>query len=324
MINFTLFYDKLRKLKMDRLLSGLPEKIDAAMHESRQALLPKWKELITALPKSVPSVIDLNSPAISVGNIKDCDDETRNRIYELLHELKPWKKGPYNIYGIEIDTEWRSDLKWVRLKNHIKPLTGRKVLDVGCGNGYHCWRMSGADAALVIGIDPFLTFIAQFAAVNHFINSEKVYVLPIGIETLPKELRIFDTVFSMGVLYHRRSPFDHLLELKNTLKPGGELVLETLVIDGKKGEVLVPEGRYSKMPNVWFIPSCLTLESWLKRAGFKHIRLIDVNQTTIEEQRKTDWMVFESLSDFLDPKDNNKTIEGCTAPKRAIFLAESP
>jgi tRNA (mo5U34)-methyltransferase len=35
-------------------------------------------------------------------------------------------------------------------------------------------------------------------------------------------------------------------------------------------------------------------------------------------------MVFESLSDFLDPKDKNKTIEGYPAPKRAIFLAESP
>jgi len=309
---------------MDRFLAGLPGKIEAALHESRQALLPKWKDLIKAFPQPRPSLIDLNSTDICVGDYKDCDDTVRNKISELLQELKPWKKGPYNIYGVKIDTEWRSDLKWDRLKNHIRPLFGRKVLDVGCGNGYHCWRMSGAGAALVIGIDPFLTFIAQFAAVNHFISSEKVYVLPIGIETLPEELRIFDTVFSMGVLYHRRSPFDHLLELKNTLKPGGELVLETLVIDGKKGEVLVPEGRYSKMPNVWFIPSCLTLESWLKRAGFKHIRLIDVNQTTIEEQRKTDWMVFESLSDFLDPKDNNKTIEGCPAPKRAIFLAESP
>ena len=324
MIDYTSFYDRLQKFGMDRLLSGLPEKVDNALHESRQALFPKWKELINDLPKPVLSVIDLNSPEISVGNIKDCDDETRNRIYKLLHELKPWKKGPYNIYGLEIDTEWRSDFKWERLKNHIKPLTGRKVLDVGCGNGYHCWRMRGAGAELVIGIDPFLTFVAQFAAISHFIESEQVYVLPIGIEALPEGLRMFDTVFSMGVLYHRRSPFDHLAELKNCLKSEGELVLETLVIDGKRGEVLVPEGRYSKMHNVWFIPSCLTLESWLKRAGLKNIRLIEVNQTTTEEQRRTEWMVFESLSDFLDPKDKNKTIEGYPAPKRAIFLAESP
>jgi len=323
MIDYSPFYDRIQELKMDRLLAGLPEKIEAALHQSRQALLPKWKELIKALPQPSSSLIDLNSPDICVGDDKNCDDTVRNKISELLQELKPWKKGPYNIYGVKIDTEWRSDLKWDRLKNHIKPLPGRKVLDVGCGNGYHCWRMSGAGAELVIGIDPFLTFIAQFAAVNHFIGSEKVYILPLGIEALPEELRMFDTVFSMGVLSHRRSPFDHLAELKNCLKPDGELVLETLVIDGKKGEVLVPEGRYSKMHNIWFVPSCLTLESWLKRAGLKNIRLIDVNQTTTEEQRRTEWMVFESLSDFLDPKDNNKTIEGYPAPKRAIFLAGS-
>ena len=56
----------------------------------------------------------------------------------------------------------------------------------------------------------------------------------------------------MGVLYHRRSPIDHLLELKGCLQTGGELVLETLVIDGGLGEVLVPENRYAKMRNVWF------------------------------------------------------------------------
>jgi len=324
MIDYTSLYNRLQELKMDRLLPGLPEKIDRAMHESRQALLPRWKELIKSLPKPAPSLIDLSSQCIRVGDMKDCDDEIRNKIFGLLHELKPWKKGPYNIYGIEIDTEWRSDLKWDRLENHIKPLTGRKVLDVGCGNGYHCWRMRGAGAKLVIGIDPFLTFIAQFAAISHFIGPEQVYVLPLGIEAMPDELRIFDTVFSMGVMYHRRSPFHHLSELKNCLQAGGELVLETLVIDGKKGEVLVPEGRYSKMRNVWFLPSSLTLESWLKRAGFKNISLIDVNQTTTEEQRRTDWMEFESLSDFLDSKDKNKTIEGYPAPKRAIFLAESP
>ncbi len=323
MIDYTPFYNRLQELKMDRLLSGLPEKIEDALHERRQALLPKWKDLINLLPELIPSSVDLNAPDIRVGEKTDCDEETQGKIFELLHELKPWKKGPYNIYGVKIDTEWRSDLKWDRLKKQIKPLNGRKVLDVGCGNGYHCWRMRGAGAELVVGIDPFLTFIAQFAVVRHFIRSEHVYVLPLGIEAMPEELRMFDTVFSMGVLYHRRSPFDHLAELKNCLNSGGELVLETLVVDGKNGEVLVPEGRYSKMHNVWFIPTCLTLESWLKRAGFKNIRLIDVNQTTAEEQRRTDWMVFESLADFLDPKDKNKTIEGYPAPKRAMFLAES-
>ncbi|PMC22346.1 tRNA 5-methoxyuridine(34)/uridine 5-oxyacetic acid(34) synthase CmoB, partial [Klebsiella aerogenes] len=44
----------------------------------------------------------------------------------------------------------------------------------------------------------------------------------------------------MGVLYHRRSPLDHLWQLKDQLAPGGELVLETLVIEGDENTVLVP------------------------------------------------------------------------------------
>ena len=128
----------------------------------------------------------------------------------------------------------------------------------------------------------------------------------------------------MGVLYHRKSPFDHLLELKETLKPGGQLILETLVIEGKVGEVLVPEGRYSKMGNVWFIPAPATLETWLKKTGFINITCIDISQTSTAEQRSTEWMRFQSLQDFLDPLDQNKTIEGYPAPKRAIFLANTP
>ncbi|MCP4714573.1 MAG: tRNA 5-methoxyuridine(34)/uridine 5-oxyacetic acid(34) synthase CmoB, partial [Deltaproteobacteria bacterium] len=197
-------------------------------------------------------------------------------------------------------------------------------LDVGCGNGYHCWRMRGCGAELVLGIDPFLNYIAQYGAVQHFLGNHSVYVAPLTLEDLPQNLQRFDTVFSMGVLYHRRSPFEHLAALKSCLRSGGEMILETLVIDGRAGEVLVPEGRYGKMHNIWFLPACLTLESWLKRSGFRNIRLIDVTATTPAEQRRTAWMTFESLTDFLDPQNHERTIEGYPSPKRAIFIANAP
>ena len=98
-------------------------------------------------------------------------------------------------------------------------------------------------------------------------------------------------------------------------------MLETMIVDGDVNTVMLPEGRYTKMRNVWFIPSVTTLVAWLKRAGYKNIRLADVNQTSTEEQRATNWMRFESLSDFLDPDDQSKTIEGYPAPKRAVIIA---
>ena len=128
----------------------------------------------------------------------------------------------------------------------------------------------------------------------------------------------------MGVFYHRRSPIDHLLELRHKLRSGGELVLETLVIEGGVNDVLVPDDRYAMMRNVWFLPSSEALMLWAKRAGFKHIRIVDESITTLEEQRATEWMSFHSLENFLDPEDHTKTIEGHPAPRRAVLIAEAP
>jgi tRNA (mo5U34)-methyltransferase len=195
---------------------------------------------------------------------------------------------------------------------------------VGGGNGYHGWRMLGEGAEFVLGIDPTLVFVMQYHVMQRYIQSDKHFVVPIGIEALPPDLSFFDTVFSMGVLYHRRSPLDHLYDLRSCLRSGGELVLETLVIEGELGETLMPDERYAKMRNVWFLPSIPTMILWLQRCGFKDVKCVDSNVTSLEEQRSTDWMIFESLSDFLDPVDRTKTIEGYPAPIRAIFIATAP
>ena len=184
--------------------------------------------------------------------------------------------------------------------------------------------MLGAGAKLVIGIDPTRVFAMQYLVMQRYIRSQQHYVLPIGIEEMPEKLQCFDTVFSMGVLYHRRSPLDHLYELRSCLRTGGELVLETLVIEGGLGEVLMPEQRYAKMRNVWFIPSVETMILWLQRCGFKNVRCVDETVTSLEEQRATEWMHFESLADFLDSEDRTKTIEGHPSPLRATFTAIAP
>ncbi len=278
----------------------------------------RWFSALKNAPKIKNVQLDFTQNAVIIKGI-ECD--ATSDIKTQLQQLIPWRKGPFNVAGVEVDCEWRSDFKWDRIKQHIN-LNNKRVLDIGCGNGYHCWRMLEQKPKWVLGIDPNLLFNLQFRFINHYAQRDDIDVVPLGIEHLPENMALFDTVFSMGVLYHRKSPIDHLYELKALLASDGELILETLIIDGDEQAVLVPEGRYAKMRNVWFIPSVKALTKWLFKVGFKHINVLDISVTTSEEQRRTDWMLFESLSDYLDAENSALTVEGHPRPKRVVISAK--
>lgn len=279
--------------------------------------LPRWRAALEALPAG-PAPCALDRDTVTVGAVGDADVTA---VRAALEGLIPWRKGPFEFFGQPIDTEWRSDWKWRRVAPHLSDLRGRRVLDVGCGSGYHGWRMIGAGADWVLGIDPTILFLVQYLAVRRFTPTAPFWFAPLRMEELPAGLAAFDTVFSMGVLYHRRSPLDHLLELAGALRPGGELVLETLVVEGDERTVLMPEGRYAAMRNVFFLPSTEQLAIWLRRCGFTGVRCVDESVTSTNEQRATDWMRFQSLADFLDPGDPGRTREGHPAPRRAVLIA---
>ena len=302
-----------------QLQKTLPEKLVLDSHGK----MAGWLQALQALPAICPSLVELTG-RVEIGRAEDLSGVSQEELIAGLQAFHPWRKGPYTLFGVEIDTEWRSDWKWERLLPHIQPLTGRKVLDVGCGNGYHGWRMRGAGADFVLGIEPFPISVLQFQVMQRYLRDPQHHVIPIGIEEVPANLACFDSVFSMGVLYHRRSPLDHLLELKGCLRSGGELILETLIVEGDQETIFMPAGRYAKMRNVWFLPSIAAMTLWLQRCGFQDIACVDTNRTSREEQRSTAWMHFESLADFLDPEDAEKTIEGHPAPLRAIFTARKP
>ena len=320
MIDYTPLITALTSTHLAPLANAIPAAVAQGLCPQRYGDLPGWLAALENLPTATPSSYDLTG-AVRIGDASDLKAGEQATLEACLRALMPWRKGPFNLFGIFIDTEWRSDWKWERLINGISPLTGRTVLDVGCGSGYHCWRMWGAGATRVIGIDPSPKFVVQFHQIKQYLPHAPVDLLPMGLEALPANLNAFDTTFSMGVLYHRRSPLDHLKELKDTLIMGGELVLETLIVDGPEGYSLMPTERYAQMGNVWFLPSVATLTLWLQRSGFGNIQCIDINTTSTQEQRATSWMTFLSLRDFLDPNDTTKTREGYPAPKRAVFVA---
>jgi len=283
----------------DRLCRLTAERLSSTGHGD----FGKWYEIVQALARADSDAVEIR---------------------DLLLKLSPWRKGPFDVAGIRIDAEWRSDLKWERLRNSIAPLDDRIVLDVGCGNGYYALQMRKAGARAVIGVDPTLLFVMQFLAVNSFEQDPGVFVLPARLHEVPLPARQFDTTFSMGVLYHQRSPIDHLRQLRQTLRPDGQLVLETIYLPGNGAFARTPEGRYARMRNVWLLPSIDELSTWMRRSGYKDIHVIDKSMTTVDEQRTTEWMTFESLSAALDPNDPTLTVEGWPAPHRVVMTAIAP
>ncbi len=283
--------------------------------------MPRWQAAIDSLPcpDNPPSLLD--GAAVGIDEL-DLADEELSATRQALLALNPWRKGPFRIGPIHIDSEWRSDLKWARVASAMSPLDGRRVLDVGSGNGYYALRMHGAGATTVIGIDPTLLYIAQFAAVSRFFAPVPVHLLPLRMEELPLGSRAFDTAFSMGVLYHSRSPIEHLRALRGALRPGGELVLETLILPDDAAFSRTPETRYARMRNVWHLPTEAELLTWLARTGFGDTNVADVTATTVDEQRSTAWMTFDSLAEALDPADPTRTVEGWPAPLRAVVIAQ--
>ena len=282
--------------------------------------MPRWRAALEALPEPDTREARLDGDVVVAGSLCDPDREVARA---LLAELKPWRKGPFRLGGIAIDSEWRSNLKWDRLAARCD-FAGRRVLDVGCGNGYYALRAAGAGASCVVGVDPTLLYVMQFAAVRHFLDPLPVHVLPLRSAELPAAGAAFDTVMSMGVLYHQRSPLEHLRELRGHLRPGGQLILETLVLPGDEPFARTPPGRYARMRNVWLLPTLAELGTWLARSGYREASVADVTATTVDEQRTTEWMPFESLAEALDPADPSRTVEGWPAPRRAILVAVRP
>ncbi len=302
--------------------------------------LTRWQAALDELPDLPISKIDLDHE-LGVAVLTDKDlvadknsnkngdtntpyplDAVAQQLEPALKGLMPWRKGPYKIAHVHINTEWHSDWKWNRVAPHIADLKDRTVLDVGCGNGYHMWRMRSAGAKTVLGIDPGLLFSMQFQALQRYIKDEKVALLPLTMETMPANMHSFDTVFSMGVLYHRKDPHAHLKELLQTMRPGAELVLETLVCLGEEAKTLdLDGGRYARMRNIWQLPSVPMLAKWIEESGFSNIRFVSIDTTSRLEQRTTEWMQYESLVESLDPDNLSLTVEGLPRPRRAIMLA---
>jgi len=259
---------------------------------------------------------------VAVETAEILSDDFLAMLETALMKMVPWRKGPFDLFSVFVDAEWRSDFKWDRLEKHLPDLKGKRVLDVGCSNGYYMYRMSEHQPEFILGIDPSELFFVQFHAMQRYLQVPELYYLPLKLEEIKVLPKAFDVVFCMGILYHQRSPLDALRSLQAACQKGGRVVLETLVYPGEDPIAFCPPGRYAKMPNVHFLPTVSCLTQWMEKAGFTNLEVLPLDQTRVEEQRRTPWTKGESLADFLDPKDPTKTVEGYPGPTRVCIIGE--
>ncbi len=278
---------------------------------------PRW-EAIKALPKVDDIRVEIDR-VISIYSDSFTKDDEAN-IYSTAKLIQPWRKGPFRVSKTFIDSEWRSFIKYDLLKPYFN-ITNKIVGDIGCNNGYYLFRMLKEKPKKLVGFDPSPIPYCQFKFIDHFINSGITYEL-LGVEHVEFYEHKFDTLFCLGVLYHRSDPISSLKSLYKGLNSEGELILDTFMIDGDDEVSLTPKKRYSKIPNIYFIPTINALKNWCYRAGFDSIEILEILKTQSNEQRKTEWIDTESLDDFLDENDNSKTIEGYPAPKRVYIKAK--
>jgi len=295
--------------------------LDILRQERRKWLTWKnikpYQEAIAALPEYTNVKVSLGD-RVEV-QIEGLSPEALDQIKQTAELMKPWRKGPFQFNTLFIDSEWQSQIKYNLLEPHFN-LKDKIVGDIGCNNGYYLFRMLSQQPKKLIGFDPSAIYYSQFLFVDHFIKSGIVYEL-LGVEHVEFYEHKFDTLFCLGVLYHRSDPVAMLKSLFKGLNKGGELILDTFMIDGEEEICLTPRDRYSKIPNIYFVPTVNALKNWCYRAGFESVEVLEIMKTELNEQRKTEWIDTQSLEDFLDPADPTKTVEGYPAHKRVYLKA---
>ena len=275
--------------------------------------------LLESLPEPEVESVELGD-TIKISLLEDYEAKNRELIEQIAKSMMPWRKGPFQIGSLFIDSEWQSFIKYNLLLPHFD-LRGKVVADVGCNNGYYLLRMLSQKSEMLVGFDPAPLYYLQFKFIDRFINSGVTYEL-LGVEHIQDYEIKFDTIFCLGVLYHRSDPIASLKSLYKGLNEGGELILDTFMIEGDDEVALTPKGRYSKIPNIYFIPTVNALKNWCFRAGFESVEVLAIKKTDTKEQRKTDWIVTQSLENFLNPNNLNETVEGYPAPIRVYIKAK--
>ena len=104
-------------------------------------------------------------------------------------------------------------------------VTGKKVLDVGCGSGLF-FKGVAVQANMVVGVDISRKLLLK--AKEQARALQNVFVLQTDADHLPFRDDSFDNIFAFTVLQNMPKPPEILCELKRVINRGGSVVVTGL------------------------------------------------------------------------------------------------
>lgn len=114
--------------------------------------------------------------------------------------------------------------EWSELQKLLPDFTGKRVLDLGCGYGWHCRYAAEQGAAWVLGTDISHKMLREAHTRNQLPNVEYRCAAMEDLDFAPAN---FDVVIS-SLAFHYVRDFGPLIQkVAHWLKPGGELVFST-------------------------------------------------------------------------------------------------
>lgn len=161
-------------------------------------------------------------------------------------------------FDSQVESEFAAKT-YVKYLAKLKMLRGKKVLDIGCGDGsfLELARMSGASS--VLGVEPSRGALSSAGEMKAFIREESIESCKFGEE--------FDLVTCFQTLEHMSRPAEALSVMSGAIAPGGYIAV---VCHDRLSIVNRVLGRKSPIFDIEHLQmfSRHGLEALIRRAGF--------------------------------------------------------
>ena len=206
------WYDVLETLVKDK----------RAYIDSARGNFEKFKYVVKDLPEICPRTVDLSSKTVSIGQADQLLPDEKDRLYNGLVNLSPWRKGPFDFFGVHVDSEWQSWMKWERLVPHLPNLKNRKILDIGSATGRHVLHLQR------LGYDITAMDISDACGkLMHEMGIDKVIIDDIYNYTDQKYDTISMLMNGIGIAGNLSGLNAILMHLKTIIKRSGQLLIDS-------------------------------------------------------------------------------------------------